>query len=217
MHPKAVVVVLHSLSKTIKCWKCSAEIPNQVFCESCQTILDFRSDITLSPFEILNLKESLLIDENELRSHFYELSKKLHPDRFASEPHPAPQYALRWTTALNRAYQTLKSREERTRYLIEKHLGSSPAATKAAIPTDLAEAYFEVQDLLSDGKKEPLLQFKQEIEKQLEESLTQWKQLAKTFDESTDKAQALEALRAHENREKYIRSMLNDIERKVTS
>jgi len=216
MRPKVAVVVLHSQFKKIKCWKCSLETSPLVFCEHCQSILDYSPDSRLSHFDVLNLKESLLVDENDLRNHFYELSKKLHPDRFVNEPHPAPQYALRWTTALNRAYQTLKHREERTQYLINKYLGPSSTSAKLAIPADLAEAYFEVQDLLSEGQREPLLQFQKEIEKQLEESQTQWKNLAKIFDDSEDKIQALEALRKHEGREKYIRSMLNDIERKVT-
>lgn len=216
MRPKVAVVVLHSQFKKLKCWKCSLETSPVVFCEHCQSILDYNPDGSLSHFDILNLKESLLVDENDLRTHFYELSKKLHPDRFVNEPHPAPQYALRWTTALNRAYQTLKHRGERTQYLIDKYLGTSSTSAKLAIPTDLAEAYFEIQDLLNEGQREPLLQFQKEIEKQLEESQTRWQSLAKIFDDGKDKIQALEALRKHENREKYIRSMLNDIERKVT-
>lgn len=217
MLPKVAVVALHSQSKKIKCWKCSQETIPSVFCEKCHTILDYRADSSLSHYDILNLEERLVLDDDELRHHFYELSKKLHPDRFVNEPHPSPQYALRWTTALNRAYQTLKNQEERTQYLIEKYLGASPQAAKSAIPTDLAEAYFEVQDLLSEGQDEPLRQFKFQIEKQLESSKDHWLQLATTFDESKNKIKAAEELRKHENREKYIRSMLNDIERKVRS
>ena len=212
-----MVVALHSQSKKTKCWKCSQEITSLIFCEHCHSIQDYSVSASLSHYVVLNLPETLLLDDQRLRNQFYELSKQLHPDRFVNEAHPAPQYALRWTTALNRAYQTLKNREERTQYLVEKYLGASPQAAKAAIPTDLAEAYFEVQDLLSEGHMEPLLRFQKEIEKQLEESQARWTELAQMFDQSPNKIQAAESLRKHENREKYIRSMLNDIERKVTS
>jgi len=212
-----VVVALHSQSKKIKCWKCSQETTSLIFCDRCHSIQDYHVGTSISHYEVLNLPETLIIDENKLRHQFYELSKKLHPDRFVNENHPAPQYALRWTTALNRAYQTLKNREERTQYLVEKYLGASPQAAKAAIPTDLAEAYFEVQDLLSEGHTEPLLKFRAEIENQMEESQARWNELAQMFDQGPNKIQAAESLRKHENREKYIRSMLSDIERKVTS
>ncbi len=217
MLPKVAVVVLHSQSNKIKCWKCSHETSPSVFCETCHSILDYRADISLSYFDVLQIKETLLLNEDELRAKFYELSKKLHPDQFANSPHPAPQYALRWTTALNRAYQTLKKREERTQYLIEKYLAPSSSAAKAVIPTELAEAYFEVQDLLSEGQIEPIIKFKKELEKQLKESEKAWEPLAKAFDEAPNKTQVAELLRRHENRDKYIHSMLTDIERKVKS
>lgn len=217
MLPKVAVVVLHSQSKKINCWKCVQETLAGVFCEHCQAILDIPADSPPSPFEILDLKETLLINEEELRAKFYVLSKKLHPDRFATSPPPAPQYALRWTTALNRAYKTLKSKEERTQWFIEKHLGTSSGEKKSAIPTDLAETYFEIQDLLSEGNLEPLLVFKTELESQLSKSQAQWAELAIRFDAAQEKLPVAQALRAHKNREKYLRSMLSDLERRMNS
>jgi DnaJ-domain-containing protein 1 len=217
MLQKVAVVALHFRSNIIKCWKCSKETSPSLFCESCHSILDYRADSSLSHFEILNLKESLIIDEDLVRTQFYELSKQLHPDRFANQPHPAPVYALRWTTALNRAYQSLKNREERTRYLIEKYLGAPTQNSKSAIPLEMAESYFEALDSLSEGNKEPLIQFKLEVEKRLEESGKNWEKLAKQFDESLNKIETAQLLRKHETEEKYFRSMLADIERKVTS
>jgi molecular chaperone HscB len=183
----------------------------------CKAILDIPADYLLSPFEILGLKENLLINEEELRAKFYDLSKKLHPDRFATSPPPAPQYALRWTIALNRAYKILKAKEQRTQWLIEKHLGASSPEKKSDIPTDLAETYFEAQDLLSEGNLEPLLAFKTELESQLCKNQSQWTELAHQFDSAQEKISAAQALKAHENREKYLRSMLSDLERRVNS
>ena len=212
---KVVVVVPHSQSKPITCWHCSKITLQGVFCEHCQTILDYPTNYSPSHFEVLGIPESLLFDENLLRSRFYELSKRLHPDRFATSPSPAPQYALRWTTALNRAYQTLRSKEERTSYLIEKYLGPNLKASQSSVPTDLAEAYFEVQDLLSEGELAPIVSFQKELESKLTESQKHWEVLAKTFEDSTDKKTAAKALQTHEIREKYLRSMLSDIERRV--
>ena len=217
MLQKVAVVVLHSPFKLVKCWKCSKETSPAMFCESCHSILDYRADNSLSHFEVLQVKEALIVEQELLRNQFYALSKKLHPDRFANQPHPAPVYALRWTTALNRAYQTLKNRDERTRYLVEKYLGAPTQNSKPVLPLEMAETYFESLDSLSEGNKEPLLQFKLEIEKRLKESGASWEKLAKQFDESLNKIETAQLLRKHETEEKYFRSMLADIERKVTS
>ncbi|MFM8313403.1 MAG: hypothetical protein ACKOA8_03890, partial [Deltaproteobacteria bacterium] len=161
--------------------------------------------------------EKLQLDESALRSKYYELSKQLHPDRFSNAPHPAPQYALRWTTALNRAYQCLKNKSERTLYLIEKCLPKSTTAAKKAIPTDLAEAYFEIQDLLSEGHVEPLLNFRKQLEALLEKNADSWEVLANEYDMGNNKIATLEKLHQQAEKEKYIHSMLADIERKVSS
>lgn len=210
-----MVVALHSQSKNRRCWGCSQETSSLIFCDQCKSIQDFPLD-TLSHFEILGVEEKLLLDEEALRSKFYELSKQLHPDRFSNISHPAPQYALRWTTALNRAYQCLKSKSERTLYLINKCLPKSTTAAKKAVPTELAEAYFEVQDLLSEGHIEPLLGFKTQLEALLTENADSWEHLAKEFDTGNHKMAALEKLQQQAEKEKYIHSMLADIERKVS-
>ena len=214
---KVVVVVLHSPSKTIKCWSCTQQTTPLLFCESCQSILDYPVDLSLSHFDIFKITEHLLIDETELRTKFYHLSKQVHPDRFTMAVHPAPLYALRWSTALNRAYQTLKNPQDRTHLVIERYIGHSDALAKAAIPTDLAESYFEIQDLLSEGQVEPILNFNKELESLLMESQKMWHKLAAEFDSGFNKTKSAEDLRTHANREKYLRSMLLDIERKVNS
>lgn len=217
MLPKAAVVVPHSQSKIIICWKCSQKTLPNIFCEHCNSVLDYPTDSVPSPFDVLGIAETLILDEEGLRQSFYELSKKLHPDRFATSTPPAPQYALRWSTALNRAYKTLKSKEDRTQYIIEKYLGPNPKESKTSIPTDLAETYFEAQDLLSEGDLGPILAFKKELESQVAESQKQWEILANTFDESQDKKATAQVLQQHETREKYLRSMLSDMERRTNS
>lgn len=186
-----------------------------MFCESCKSILDYPTDASFSPFQVFGIPETLILNSDDIRNRFYELSKLLHPDRFALSSGSAAQYALRWMTALNRAYKTLKSKQERTLYLVEKYLGPTPPSAKSSIPTDLAEVYFEVQDLLFEGDLAPIQSFKAELENQLNESEKNWEVLAQGFDSSSDKKTAAKALQTHETREKYLRSMLSDIERKV--
>ena len=210
-----MVVVLHSQFKNKKCWSCSKDTVSLIFCDHCKSLQDFPLD-RITHYEILGLEEKLLIDEGALRTRYYELSKQLHPDRFSGASHPVSQFALRWTTALNRAYQCLKSKSDRTLYLINKGLPKTTNFAKKAIPTDLAEAYFEIQDLLSEGNLEPLLAFKKQLEQLLEENDIQWQNLASEFDLGENKIATLEKLQLLAEKQKYIHSMLADIDRKVS-
>ena len=103
----------------------------------------------LNYFEVLGVPSRLVLDLDTLSQRYYELARKYHPDRYSMQPAPIPQYALQWTTALNRAFQTLKDPISRTEYVIELS-GASTAEKSAKVPLDLAEAYFELQDLLGE-------------------------------------------------------------------
>jgi molecular chaperone HscB len=62
----------------------------------------------LSHFEVLGISENLKLDAQFLRDQFYSLSKRTHPDRYATKDARSALAAARWSTAVNRAYQTLK-------------------------------------------------------------------------------------------------------------
>ncbi|HEY0162631.1 MAG TPA: Fe-S protein assembly co-chaperone HscB, partial [Edaphobacter sp.] len=57
-------------------------------------------------FEVFGLPEKLAIDTVALEKQFYTLSRKLHPDRFASRPAAEQEEALRQSSLLNDAYRT---------------------------------------------------------------------------------------------------------------
>ena len=59
-------------------------------------------------FEFFDLKRKLQIDVVALEKQFYALSRRLHPDRFASKPPAEQAAALAESSLLNDAYRTLK-------------------------------------------------------------------------------------------------------------
>jgi molecular chaperone HscB len=153
------------------------------------------------------------MDEAELQRKFYALSKKFHPDRFAvSDPRQA-MYALRWTTLLNKAYQTLRDSHLRSLYLLE--LYRVPENKTTAVPVELAETYFELQELLEDGNKEPLTHFKKDLEKKAEDLQTEWSSLADHWPAAGGEEIVLKKLQALLNEQRYLKSMLADVERKL--
>lgn len=129
-------------------------------------------------FEVFGLPEKLRIDTAALEKQFYTLSRKLHPDRFASRPVQEQEDALRQSSLLNDAYRTLKDPTLRTQYLLKLQgvelEEQSKAATDAArqtggekkqiVPPELLEEVFELNMQLQEmrmakqmGEDEPEL------------------------------------------------------------
>jgi molecular chaperone HscB len=115
-------------------------------------------------FEIFSLPPHLTVDTAALEKSFYALSRKLHPDRFASKSAEEQQNALAESSRLNDAYRTLKDPIARTEYLlklegIELEEQSSAAtaaartsgtAKKQVVPEDLLEEAFELNMQLEE-------------------------------------------------------------------
>ena len=115
-------------------------------------------------FSIFSLPPHLVIDTPALEKSFYALSRKLHPDRFASKPPAEQEAALAASSELNDAYRTLKDPIARTEYLLKLEgielEEQSSAATAAArtsgtqkkqvVPEDLLEEAFELNMQLEE-------------------------------------------------------------------
>jgi molecular chaperone HscB len=115
-------------------------------------------------FEIFSLPQHLTIDLPSLEKSFYALSRKLHPDRFASRPAAEQAAALAESSNLNDAYRTLRNPIARTEYLLKLEgvelEEQSKAATEAArtsgvvkkqvVPVDLLEEAFELNMQLEE-------------------------------------------------------------------
>lgn len=154
------------------------------------------------------------MNETTLREHFYELSKKTHPDRFMKAPPPEPLYASHWSSAINKAYQVLKDDRKRSEYLLDLYGVKSTASSK--IPLELAESYFELQDLLMEEAGQARMEeFKEEILKQIEMTAVEWNAIAKDWQLGAEKESLLTRLSELFNRQNYLYSMVADIERKM--
>lgn len=104
-------------------------------------------------FSLLGVKRAFRQNLADLESRFYAISRALHPDRFAAGPDPKWKVAsVERMSAVNRAYQTLTKAERLRNYLLELE-GVAAENEKPAIPADLAEEWFELQDAVME---EPL-------------------------------------------------------------
>lgn len=129
-------------------------------------------------FQFFNLPPKLTLDVVALEKQFYTMSRRLHPDRFASRPVAEQDAALAKSSLLNDAYRTLKDPILRTQYLLKLQgvelEEQSKAATEAAkasgtekkqvVPPELLEEVFELNMQLQEmraankmGEDEPEL------------------------------------------------------------
>ena len=100
------------------CWSCqNAAIPEgTAFCPSCRRIQPpGRGE---DHFATLGIAREFAIDPAELDQRFRELSRRLHPDRFARAEPRERRISLDRATRLNDAYRALRDWRTRAAYLL---------------------------------------------------------------------------------------------------
>lgn len=139
----------------LKCPYCGGGVTApDTFCPSCEGVQPLRG--TEDYFTVLGLPRSLDVDMKTAESRFYELSRKLHPDRYGRKPEQL-ENAMHRSAMLNDAYRTLRDDSARLDYFIElegRELGADATAEakeRPPVPAALAEEYFELQEALSEG------------------------------------------------------------------
>jgi molecular chaperone HscB len=163
-------------------------------------------------FEVFSLPRKLVIDTPALEKQFYVLSRKLHPDRFASKPIEEQEAALAQASQLNDAYRTLKDPILRTQYLLalegvelEEQSKSATEAARASgtvkkqiVPPELLEEVFELNMQLQEmraarqmGEDEPelrrdLLAAKDAFDQKMADTQEELEQLWRAWDAAID-------------------------------
>jgi molecular chaperone HscB len=192
-----------------------------------------------SYFTLFSLPQHLHLDLAALEKTFYAQSRKLHPDRFASQPLAAQQNALAASSQLNDAYRTLRDPILRTEYLLSLQgiqlEEQSRAATdlakstgtqkKQVAPPDLLEEAFELNMALEEMKmggddpdarreletaRTKFTAMLTETQQQLETLWTQWDAAIDANNAAAQQA-AVNAMVALLNRRSYIRNLVRDV------
>lgn len=134
---------------TIRCRRCSEVQPPAFFCRRCEALQLLPQDADY--LAVLGLPPHPAVDSAELERRYYELSRKLHPDRFQTAGADDQQASVQATALLNAAYRTLRDVESRGRYWLERS-GESLGRDNNRVPTALAAYVFDVQEKLAELK-----------------------------------------------------------------
>jgi molecular chaperone HscB len=129
----------------IECPSCGRRQKPQLTCEQCNAPLGAELDC----FAALGLPQKLTIDLPALERLYHDLSRRVHPDRFASANPRVRSASLRATALLTRSYRTLRDPVSRGLYWLELK-GQKLAENNKQVPSDLAELVFDVQEQLAE-------------------------------------------------------------------
>ena len=201
------------------CPHCNQKSEADEFCSNCGVILPLSAE--KSHYEVLGYDREILdLDLADLEKRFFRLSKKFHPDRFASKGPLVIQISHDRSSAVNNAYRTLKDPISRAKYIVEKELGSIEEKS-AKVPMEMADLFFEIQDVLdtireSDGN--PPENAVREVQKAEEELIQKVKELEaglnakfSDYDQKRDK-QTVEQIKEILSERSYIKSFLRQVD-----
>jgi molecular chaperone HscB len=106
-------------------------------------------------FTVFGLERRLAVDVAALQRHFYELSRRWHPDFHQAAPPAEQARALEESARVNAAYRALRDPIARVEYLVRLEEGRDTkegAAVKPKAPPALLAEMFEIQEALEQAK-----------------------------------------------------------------
>ncbi len=129
----------------IQCPSCARQQSPGLTCRGCGAPLA----VYLDYFTALGLPRKLTIDLHALETAYHELGRRVHPDRFASDPARVRSASLVAMALLTSSYRELRDPVRRGRYWLELN-GEKLAENNRQVPPDLLETVFEVQEQLDE-------------------------------------------------------------------
>jgi len=210
----------------IECPSCGRRQEPRLICADCGAPLSAELD----SFAALDIPRKLSIDLPALERAYHDLSRKLHPDRYASSPVSVRDASLRGTALLTRGYRTLRDPVTRGLYWLELRK-EKLAENNKRVPRDLAELVFEVQEHLaglrdaSPGSNSfkaaatEIVAKRTELQGLMDASLSELERNFKGWDESAVGRQATLTmeLKAILSKIAYLRTLQRDVDNTLES
>jgi molecular chaperone HscB len=141
----------------VACWSCGGPTPaGSLFCVTCQAV---QPPGAVDHFRRLGLERSFAVDRAGLERRYFDLQRRLHPDRFATRTAREKALSQAQAVGLNEAYETLADPLKRAAYLL--HLAGvdvlSEGCNQIADPVILMEA-MEMREALADARSDAQLE-----------------------------------------------------------
>lgn len=138
---------------TWRCDECGREMHTPLFCDGCGA--DYPERRGFSPFAVLGLPVSFDLDEGTLDRLEVELTRRLHPDAWASRGDRAQRKAMLAQAAVNDALAAVRDPFERAETLLGLFGGARQALPQAFLleQLDLQE---RIEQGIAEDERRPL-------------------------------------------------------------
>lgn len=210
------------------CWRCghdpAPEIadPLSLFCQFCNSLQPPVPDY----YAFLQLPRRLALDVEELQRKFYAMSRLLHPDRYTRSSERERRYSLEATAILNDGYRVLRDPVERAEYVLKEAGFDIGEQRSRDVPPELLEEVFEFNMALDELKSGD-----SSVVPQLADSRASFQAMTAAIDQELaahftlhDAASSregrhavLEQIRKILNRRRYVRNLVNEVDRQLTA
>ncbi len=131
----------------MQCASCHGPAGAGLLCQACGAILPPRA---MDPFAALAVERRYDLDLAVLEGRFRELSRRLHPDRFARAPARERMLSLQAATTLNDAYRVLQKPLARAEALLA--LDGVTIGENESIEGDFVLEIMELREQLEDTR-----------------------------------------------------------------
>jgi molecular chaperone HscB len=202
----------------IECPSCGRQQEPSLICAECGSPLA----ASLDCFSALGMPRRLTIDLDALERRYHELSRKIHPDRFASKGPKVRDASLRATATLTRSYRTLRDPVARGLYWLELN-GEKLAENNKRVPPELAELVFEVQEQLAEmqlsdpeeahERATEITARRVELQFKMDETLVELDRNFAKWDQPADEKALTAELKTILSNVAYLRTLIRDVDR----
>lgn len=219
-----------------QCWSCG-DMRAALFCDACGSL---QPAAPTDYFSFFALPRLLNVDLAHLEREYYRLSRRLHPDLFASATAQEQAWSLEKTSQLNDAYRTLRDPIARTEYLLQlegvqleeqsQNASQQARATgeqKKIVPPELLEEVFELNMQLEELKmnrkmgdrdedlERELTEHEQALEAKLQSADGElhglWNEWDALAADAEGRKAVIERMVALLNRRSYLRNLVRDV------
>lgn len=202
----------------IECLSCGRRQEPSLTCADCGSPLAAPLDC----FAALGIPRKLTIDLGELERRYHELSRKIHPDRFASKGPKVRDASFRATATLTRSYRTLRDPVARGLYWLELR-GEKLADNNKRVPPELAELVFDVQEQLAEmqladpeeahERATQIAARRIELQFKMDENLAELERHFAKWDQPVDEKMLTLELKTILSNIAYLRTLIRDVDR----
>ncbi|UCG32894.1 MAG: Fe-S protein assembly co-chaperone HscB [Phycisphaerales bacterium] len=198
-----------------KCTHCHQPMRSPVFCQNCRVINPVPPDTDY--FTIFGLPRRYQLDEKELHKRFLNLTRDVHPDRFATSAPETINVTMRLAAQVNEAHEVLKDPVLRAEYLLQQAGGKRPSEEKGAPGGMLAEVMElreQIEEAVSRDDRTALEELRRRVNDMHAEVQETVASLAEAVADQPE-AEDLQELRAYLNGIKYVRNLQDLLSDKV--